>query len=51
MTRIRKALVALSVVLAATAIQVPASADPGPGPCTVQEELAKYGWNLPLCAE
>lgn len=50
MTRIRKALIALSVVMAATAIQVPASAEPV-GPCTVQETLAKYGWNVPLCAE
>lgn len=50
MTRIRKALVVLSIVTAMTAVSVPAQAGGTEGAtCMLQEELAKYGWHLAIC--
>lgn len=50
MSRIRKIVLTFSVVLAVTVVQVPASADPTTDvTCTLEETLAKYGWNVPIC--
>ena len=50
MSRIRKIILTMSVVLAVTAVQVPASADPAAeATCALQELLSKYGWNSPIC--
>ena len=51
MSRIRKTLVVLSLVLSVTAIQVPASAEPSLETCTYSAEIAghKYEWHVPIC--
>ena len=47
MSRIRKVFVTLSLVLAITAVQVPASAGPVEDTiCYVTTEATKYGWGL-----
>ena len=47
MKRIRKVLVALSVVMAVSAVHVPASAGPVEDTvCFVTTEASKWGWNV-----